>query len=373
MANRLRIFGHLNHLANNYEMLKLAKHYPVKFSYLDNNVRRWTKYSARPEPTTWLSEDEFEWVTEYEPNKYDIAILHLDQQASDPRIGKGWIYRDLNEVIQDIPKIVINHGTPMWDELFTEDVVISGGEMLNSKGKATKLDGIKKIVSGNFMVVNSYSAVKRWGWGYPLIHGIEPNEWTDVPKEPQSLVQLSPAGLDKYYNRTLLTYIKSLTQEKVGQMPRHIPIDHVPHDWDEQREILGRALIYISQTFDSPMPRSRTEAMLSGCCVLTSKYHEADLFIEQGVNGFIMPDNPLSYAESIYHLINHNYREAVEIGKRGKETAIKYFNPDRYRRDLYKIITNVLNGTPPEWDGDTIFGVNVIDKWKKEKDMGRLV
>ena len=113
----IRIFGHLNHLANNYEILKLSQNYPVKFSYLVNNVRRWTRFSPRPEPTTWLKPEQFEWVTYYEPGKYDVAMLHLDQQAADPHIGKGQLYRQLNEVIQDIPKIVINHGTPMWDEV----------------------------------------------------------------------------------------------------------------------------------------------------------------------------------------------------------------------------------------------------------------
>ena len=68
----------------------------MKFHYLENNVRRWTKYSARPEPSTWLSEDEFEWVTHYEPGKYDIAILHVDQQHTDPS-GKGWLYEDMND------------------------------------------------------------------------------------------------------------------------------------------------------------------------------------------------------------------------------------------------------------------------------------
>ena len=111
----LRVFGHINHLAHNYEMLKLAQKYDVKFSYLENNVRKWNRYSPRPEPTTWLNKDQFEWVTHYEPGKYDLAILHLDQQAADPMIGKGQLYRQLNRHIQDIPKIVINHGTPMWD------------------------------------------------------------------------------------------------------------------------------------------------------------------------------------------------------------------------------------------------------------------
>ena len=101
MTKKIRIFGVTNHVGNQYEMLKLAKRGDVSFSYLENNVRRWTKYSPRPEPTTWLSEDEFEWVTHYEPGKYDVAILHVDQQHTDPNIGKGQLYRQMNKLIQD--------------------------------------------------------------------------------------------------------------------------------------------------------------------------------------------------------------------------------------------------------------------------------
>ena len=351
----IRIFGHVNHSGNQFELLKLAKHYPVKFSYLENNVRRWTARSPRPEPSTWLSPDQFEWVQHYEPGKYDVAMLHIDQQHADSAIGKSQIYRQLNEVIQDIPKIVINHGTPMWDEMYTEDIVINGGTMLDRKGKPKVIDGIKKIVCDNLMVVYSYHAIKRWGWGYPLIHGMDSGEWFDLPKEPRILIQLSPAGLDKYYNRQLLTGIKAYTQERLGFPPVHIPLDYTPHDWDEQREIMGRSLLYISQQLDSPMSRGRTEAMLSGCCILSSRHDDAELFIENGVNGFLLPDNPLSYAQTAHALINGNYREAVAIGQRGKETAKKYFNTARYLRDLYKIVEGVASGQPPVYTGETIY------------------
>lgn len=345
----IKIFGYLNHQGNQYELLKLMDNYDVEFSYLENNVRRWSKYSPRPQ------HPKLKWVQSYEPGKYDIAILHLDQQAADPAIGKGQLYRQLNEVIQDIPKIVINHGTPMWDEMFTEDMVINGGTILDRKGKPREIDGIKKIVGDNFMIVNSYTAAKRWGWGYPLIHGMDKDEWWSLPKEPRAVIQQSPAGLDKYYNRQLLTAIKGRTKEKVGQFITHVGVDFIPGNWDDQREFLGRSLIYINPTLDSPMPRSRTEAMLSGCCVITSKHHDAELFIEQGVNGLIAPDNPESYAETIYQLINYNYKEAVEIGQRARETAIKYFNPERYQKDLWFIITEILAGRKPVWDGSTIY------------------
>lgn len=352
--NRIKVFGHLNHLGNQYEMLKLTKKYPIKFYWLENNVRKWTRYAPRPMPEDTYSKDEFEYVTHYEPGKYDVAVLHIDQQAADPAIGKGQLYRQLNETIQDIPKLVFNHGTPMWDERFTEDFVINGGRVETTRGPR-EIDGIKKIVGDNQMIVNSYEALERWGWGYPLIHGMDKDEWWDLPKEPRVTISLSPGGLDKYYNRQLLTAIKAEVKSKCGLDVQHIMVNYKAQDWDDYRQMIGKSLIYINPTLDSPMPRSRTEAMLSGCCVLTSKYHGASDFIDHGKEGFIMPDNPVSYAETIYQLINFHYKEAVEIGQRGKERAQKLFNHERYQKDLFDIIQKTANGEKLEWDGKKLW------------------
>lgn len=356
MKNRLNIFGAVNHLGHQYEMLKLAKRGEVKFHYLENNVRRWSSHSSRPEPTTWLTPDEFEWVTYYEPGKYDLAILHTDQQHTDPMIGKGQLYRQLDEVIQDIPKMVINHGTPMWDNFFTEDLVINGGEVHTLRG-LKKLSGMKAMIGDNFMVVNSYDAVKRWGWGYPLIHGLDENEWFDLPKEPRVVLSLSPGGLDKYYNRELITAIKGAVQERTGLDVQHINVNikFEEDNWTQYRNFIGSSLINISPYKDSPMPRSRTEAMLSGACILTSKYHGANEFIEHGVDGFIVPDNPLSYANAIHHILNENYREAVAIGQRARSKARKLFSSERYLNDLEFLITEVSNGRKPKWDGSKLW------------------
>lgn len=353
---RINIFGVVNHLGNQHEMLKLARKYPVKFHYLENNVRRWSRYSARPEPSSIYNMAEFEWVTHYEPGKYDLAILHVDQQHTDPRIGKGWLYEDLNNLIQDIPKMVINHGTPMWDDYYTEDFVINGGEVNTMKG-VVKLKGMKEKIGDNFMVVNSYDAVDRWGWGYPLIHGMDSNDYFDLPKEPRVVLSLSPGGLDKYYNRELITAIKGSVKEKTGLDVMHIQVNvkFEQDNWRQYREYIGSSLINIAPFKDSPMPRSRTEAMLSGACILTSKYHNSDEFIEHGVDGFIVPDNPLSYANAIYHLVNGSYKEAVEIGQRGKVKAQKLFSLDRYLDDLYYLVTEVSEGRKPMWDGQKVW------------------
>jgi len=354
-SSRINVFGCVNHVGNQYELLKLAKKYPVKFWYLENNVRRWTDRSARPEPTTWLTKDEFEWVDRYEAGKYDMAMLHVDQQHIDPNIGKGQLYRALNKIIQDIPKVVINHGTPMWNEMFTEDIVVNGGEILDKKGKKKRLGGMKELIGDNYMIVNSYTAVERWGWGYPLIHGLDPDEWVDVPKEPRVVISLSPGGLDKYYNRSLLTSIKGYVKEESGLEVQHITVNYKAKDWEDYKRYLSTGAIYINMTLDSPMPRSRTEAMFSGCCVLTSRHHGADEFIENGVNGFILPDNPISYSETIHHLLNSNYREVLEIGQRGKETAKKLFNSERYLKDLWHIVETVSKKGELKWNGEKIW------------------
>lgn len=329
-------------------MYKLAEHYPIEFHLLENNVRRWKRTQHRAVP------DHIKWVQYYEPGKYDLAILHLDQQCVNPDIGKGKLYRDLNQVITDIPKIVINHGTPDYQEMYEEDMVINGGHVLTKDGDRW-IDGMKQLIGDNFMLVNSYKAVERWGWGYPVIHGIDPEEWPDLPKEFRVSMSLSPGGLDHYYNRRLISDIKVQLKETTGYDLTHMNVNYDPEDGLDYKHFLSRSLIQIYPFRDSPMPRSRTEAMMMGCCVLSSKHHNADEFIENGVNGFIIPDNPLSYAETINQLINFHYEDCVEIGKKAKETAIKYFNGERYRKDIWKVLEAVANGKRPEWDKTKIW------------------
>lgn len=328
--------------------------YPIQFYFLRNNVRKWEEV---PEADSMHRpmHPKLKWVSYYEPGKYDLAILHTDQQHVNPDIGKGHLYRQLNEIIQDIPKIVIQHGSPDYSEMYDEDVVINGGQFHQTNGTIKHVVGMKEMIGDNFMVVNSYKAVSRWGWGYPVIHGMDAKEWWDLPKEPRVTVQLSPGGMDSYNNRQLLSYIKARVKEKTGTDVMHVSVNIKHNSWDQQRQYLGTSLMAITTAKDSPMPRSRTEAMLSGCCVLSSKYHNADEFIKNGENGFIIPDNPNTWADTIDQLYNYHYKDCIEIGQKGKQTAQELFNWDRYAKDMWRVIEGVTNGKPPEWDGKKIW------------------
>lgn len=362
-TDRVRCFVHLNHLSHEFDFMHIAKYYPIKFFMLETNVRKWSKYSARPLPETWLTSDQFEYVQYYEKDKYDLAILRIDQQCTDPNMGKSWVYRQLNELIQDIPKVVVQHGCTIWDDMRTEDLVINGGDLQTPRGMI-HLDGMKELTKdAAVMITNSYTAAEHWGWGYPIPHGMDSGDWTpyDRPKEPRVILPVSPGGLDKYYNRSLMSAIKGAVKERTGLDVLHFNVNlkfnEIAGDpWNIYREFQGSSLIAIFPFLDSPMPRSRTECMYQGVCVLSSRHHGADEYIENGVNGFILPDNPLSYAEAIHILITEGYRDAVKVGQEGKKTAIELFKPERYYAEWWHVITEVVNGRKPVWNGVKIWG-----------------
>lgn len=317
---KLKIFDHPWHIGHQYELLKFPF---AEFDWLFNH-RRESSNKARGN-----IDEMFNWVLNYEKGKYDVAILHLDQQCIEPGIlqaGKASLYRHLNEVITDIPKIVIMHGTPFYPEIE------------NNPSKI--IAKVKELVGDNYMVVNSHRAAEQWGWGKVIIHGMDPKEWWDLPKEPRVVTMISPGGLPAYYDRTFLEYVRDGLAERDIQHC-HITVDFDAKSWDDYRNFLGRSLVYFNPTKESPMPRSRTEAMLSGCCVVTTPSQDADSFMQEGVNGFLVPRNPQYTVGLIENLLN-NYERAIAIGQQGKKTAMELFSWDRFAKDWEEFLNFVI-------------------------------
>lgn len=328
MSDKIRIFDVPWHIGHQYEQLKFPW---AKFSWL----RQWKREYNSGARGDLEAQGLFNWVPYYEPGKYDVAILHLDQQCLEEGIlnsGKGMVYRHLNEVIQDIPKIVIMHGTPYNPEAQTPS-----GEPMTQEWIVAKT---KELVGNNFMVVNSHKAQEQWGWGKAIIHGMDQNEWWDLPKEPRVVTMISPGGMPSYYDRTFLEYVREGLAER-DIIHCHITVDWVAKNWDEYRNFLGRSLVYFNPTRESPMPRSRTEAMLSGACVITTPHQDAGNYIIDGDNGFITPRNPEYVVNLVEKLIN-NPEIAKAVGQRGKETARKLFNWERYNTEWQEYVNWVI-------------------------------
>jgi glycosyltransferase involved in cell wall biosynthesis len=316
---KLKVFNHPWHLAHQYELMKFEW---IDWSWL---IQFHRQYNDTPRGDFFKGE----YVVDYEKGKYDFALLHIDQQCLDKALmerGKGSLYRELNEVITDIPKVVIMHGTPDYPERFEDKQIL--------------IDKAKELLEGCHIIVNSKTAAKQWGFGTPIWHGMDPDEWLDLEKEPRVITMIGPAGLDHYYDRAFLKAVKeNLLEEGINHC--HITVDWSANNWQEYKEMLGRSLLYFNPTLESPMPRARTEAMLSGCCVLTTPHQDADQFIENGKNGFIIPREPQQVVELIKELMS-DYEGTKKIGQAGKQTALKTFSKERFEQDWKNFLLKEL-------------------------------
>ena len=319
MTETLRVLDVPWHIGHQYEMLKFPF---VEWTWL-MEYRRGVNPATRGD-----LKGLFRWIPYYEPGAYDLAILHLDQECIVPKelaYGKGSVYQQMNEVIRDIPKVVIMHGTPYCPEWFERKDIIQR---------------IAEMIDGNRVVVNSHQAAAEWGFGKVIIHGMMPHEWYDLPKEPRVVTVLSPTGMAAYYDRPFLEEVRSeLAQRDINHC--HIGVDFIPQNWRQYRTFLGSSLIYFNPTFESPMPRARTEAMLSGCCVLTTPYHDADQFIETGVNGFLITRDAVAVADLIESLL-HDPARTRQIGQRGRQTALARFDWSRYAAEWKLFLEELL-------------------------------
>ena len=345
----------LVHTAHQAELCKIPN---TEFNYLRQGVRKWG-LEARPLPKN------VKWVSHFDPKKYDLCLLHTDQDVVHRVSGKSSLFLEVSELVKDsgVPVIVINHGTPYHPEAF-QDVGIT--ERQHIKYIVGELQGILKPVADH-IINNSHQATKMMGIGETIWHGMDTNEWKSEPKEPRAIVSIAPAGWSAYYNRPLLTEVKRQMKEKLGYEKGifHCMADAEFTSFEAYSQFVGRSLVYFFPGYQSPMPRSRTEAMHAGCCVVTTKHHDADKFIENGVNGFVVPDNPEYISNLLVELLSpyrmitkrdasgkqvtelaptrYPYEKVVEIGKRGQKTAREVFNGKRFRDEWEKTIKQVLN------------------------------
>ena len=337
---KIKIINYPWHLSHQFEFQKIPN---IEWSWLIQHRRQ---YSAFPRGDFFKGN----WVPHYEKGKYDVALLHLDQQCFEESLwerGKGSLYRQVNEVIKDIPKIVIMHGTPFYPEAFDCNITEKNYKELGFTKEQIGMNSEliekfhKAVESISIIIFNSYKAREQWGMkddkrAKVIWHGFDKEEWFDLPKEPRVVTMISPGGLDKYYDRTFLRGVKEVLDEKSIQLC-HITVDAQFKDWSEYRNFLGRSLVYFNPTKESPMPRSRGEAMMSGCCIVTTPHQDADKFIESGKNGIIVPRNPQKVADIIESLI-YDYKTAINLGQEAKKTAYDIFSGERYRKEWSDIL-----------------------------------
>lgn len=339
MRDRYKVFDYTWHVPHQYDMIYALRD-NCEFFYCLNTKKQWD-LSQRPKP------DNLHFVTHYEARTYDLAILHIDQQVIVPDNLKTQIYNEFDAIIQDIPKIVLNHGTPVYPERFME---LGLYKLPEKEMERQCVEMVKAVIKDKPMIVNSHTAASasEWGFGIPVVHGMNPENWWDLPKEPRVFTALSPFGLDIYYNRGCMFQVSDILYSRYGYSLAYAKINiDTGNSPDDYKNYLGRSLIYLDTSVRTPMNRARTEAFLSGCCVVQVEgAHDLERWAKHGENIILVPDDPEEIARTVADLIENRYQEAVRIGQTGKKMALTEFSPERYRNDWLKVLKEVTSYNP---------------------------
>jgi len=312
----IRFLDHAWHLAHSYRLHAL----PATFAYYPVGTRQWDQ-DIRPQPPNFRGE-----VTEPNPNDYDVILSHLDNWV-DRSLLRATPFRLMNligmEAGDDAVRITIMHGTPDNEQ--------------NRRNIVRLLDNAPG--GPPFLVCNSRAAAEGWGLGpsrsRAIIHGYDTAEFWSYKERIKLAATVCSAGdMSRIYHGVPLL-------ERVRQA---VPVLWVGHNGDreyfptyvEYRDFLASLLVYVHPGQASPMPGARTEAMLSGCCVVTTSNNDAAQYIEHGVTGFLC-DEAGDMIETIRMLLADPAR-AYRVGKAGREAARHFFDKDRFVADWLDLL-----------------------------------
>ena len=317
----LQILDHPWHQAHSYRLHAL----PAEFWYCWFGGGRTWDEAQRPIPPNFRG-----FVQDSGWTYYDLILCHLDNWCDHRYPLRGLPYRLMNlmatEKYPDAPRVAIMHGTPDDEE---------------NRQQIRRL--LADTAGGSpFVVTNSPQAYREWGLGpehsRAILHGYDVDEfWSEKTRRLEVIAVCSGGGMSRDYHG-IPTLERIRREVPVTWIGARGDIERLPN-YDEYRAYLATALVFLHTGRRSPMPGARTEAMLSGCCVVSTDNHGAGDFIEHGYSGFLTDD-----AEEMICILKgllERPEVAYRIGQRGREVARQRFNKERFVADWLDLWANL--------------------------------
>jgi len=316
----ISILDHVWHIAHAYRLHAL----PATFDYLVPMGTRYWETSIRPFPPNFNG-----YVQDPLVSQYDVVLSHIDNWCDRAEL-RGTPFRLMNLMAKDAPqavRVTIMHGTP------------------SDEGNRQRIARMLDLSPGGppFMVCNSEQAYEDWGLGpersRAIIHGYDVDEFTSSNERQAFALTVCSAGQisREYHGVPLLERVRRSVPQLLwmglnGDLP-------YCESYDEYRAFLSHALIYVHTGQASPMPGARTEAMLSGCCVVTTSNNDASKYIRHGDTGYLC-DTAEEMIDTLKMLLA-NPHLAYQVGKRGREAARLHFHKDRYVADWMALLAEL--------------------------------
>lgn len=304
----MKALGHAWHAPHNYELLKL----PFEWYYLPSDWH--TMFRPRP-----FQLHNVGWDTDLA--KYDLILTHMSHHPGE----RGYFDR-LRPLAAaaGVPLIAIMHGTP---------------------SNAAQADEFRAVVGDTMIVCNAHQSEQAWGFARSttIIHGFDPAEWPETDyRDMRAVTSVPPitaahqfAG---YYGIKLLDEVR-----------RRVAVTWIRKDvsfsaWDQYKEFLSHSAVYFNPTHGSPMPRARGEAMMMGLAPVTTNSMGEDRFIEDGVTGYLVQDDPDAIAALLQSLLADRDR-CDRVGRAARAAAIAQFHWKRWSEEWMAVIdTEICQG-----------------------------
>lgn len=347
---KLRVLSYRWHCAHQYELYKLPHDFTL-ITDLGTQMSVGWDYDARPlRPNARLLP--FGAVN---PDDFDVAILHFDENVLNPEYTNGVISDDWGKSFKymrqnlKVPMVAICHGTPQFVGMY--NLNYSGADL--GKVMEPTRESLVEFLGDIPVVLNSHQAKKGWGFKNSRViwHGFDPTEFPQSTYR-KGILSLGGSLKERPHYRGYYLYREVFESFPAEFEPESLDVP-VPDSWIEPNsngyarmkfrnyvDNIRDYSVYFNPTLRSPMPRSRGEAMMCGLATVSARNHDVDMFIKNGENGFYS-DEPAELREYLLFLMR-NPEKAREIGERGRALAIDLFNHDRYLNAWQELLGEVV-------------------------------
>lgn len=346
---RLRILTYRWHVPHQYELYKLPHDFTLITDLGTGMTSSW-ELRHRPLP----SNAQFRSMRQIDPDSYDLAILHFDENVLAPENTNGVITEEWGKTFRwfqtqlSIPKVAICHGTPQFYGQY--NINYQGSDLLQviEPERRRMVD----FLDDTLVIVNSHQAKREWGFKKSKViwHGFDPTEFPPATYEKGILSPLGPLVMSRPHYRGYFLYRKVFNQFPKQYRPSTLYVPEPDILYQGNAYAIGKFQnyvhairqysVYFNPTQRSPMPRARGEAMLCGLATVSAANHDVDMFIVNGKNGFFASE-PDELREQLLFLVG-NPESAREIGEAGRQTACDLFNHDRFLNEWNETINELL-------------------------------
>lgn len=345
---RYRVLTHRWHVPHQFEIYKLPFDFTLVTGTGTGATNSWS-YDQRPLPEN----AQLVSIADVDPSQFDMALVHFDENVLSPDLSNGVLgtewgdtFRWFTENIK-IPMVGVCHGTVP----FVGQYAANPNPIAEFETYRPDADMLRDRLADVNVVVNSHQAADEWQFRKSRViwHGYDPQEFLPGKHD----LDIVTHGVDKARPHYRGAHALRATLDRLGAgigVSTHKHEAQMPVSREDPRyagfafqnwlDHLGRHKIYLNTTLRSPMPRSRTEAMLCGVIPVSLDNHDVSRFIENGVNGFYSssPEELADFCRSICR----NPAMHSKMSASARATAMDVFNHDRFLTQWVRLVEETI-------------------------------